>query len=431
MTPVDPTTYESSETFALDCDRKDPLSSYREQFHIPFRGDGDPLIYFAGNSLGLQPQGVCDRIEQELSDWASLGVDGHFEGTTPWYSYHEVFRESAARLVGARPNEVVMMNTLTVNLHLMMVSFFRPTASRFKILMEYPAFPSDTYAIKSQLRVHGLDPNESLIQVRADSEVGTLETAQIITAIDEAGDQLALVLFAGVNYFTGQAYDIPAITEAAHRVGAMAGFDLAHAAGNVLLSMHGWDADFAVWCNYKYLNSGPGAVAGCFVHERHVGNSELPRFSGWWGNDPETRFRMHLQPDFEPVHSADAWQLSNPPILSLAPVRASLDLFDEAGMPALRAKSKRLTGFLVHLLDELPGGRFEMITPREPERRGCQVSILVKDRPKDLLAALHEEGVVCDFREPNVIRVAPVPLYNTFHEVWRFAQVLRKHVNPS
>lgn len=424
-------TYESSEAFALDCDISDPLADFRTRFCIPFRSNQEPLIYFAGNSLGLQPEGVGERIEQELSDWASMGVDGHFEAQTPWYSYHEVLRESAARLVGARPHEVVMMNTLTVNLHLMMVSFFRPTRERFKILMEYPAFPSDTYAIESQLCYHGYNPADALVQVRAATEDSPLETAEIVSAIERHGGQLALVLFGGVNYFTGQAYDIRAIAEAAHRVGTVAGFDLAHAAGNVPLSLHDWNVDFAVWCNYKYLNSGPGAVAGCFVHERHVRNAELPRFAGWWGNDPNKRFRMHLQPEFEPVPSADAWQVSNPPIFSLAPVRVSLDLFDEAGMPALRSKSERLTGFLMYLLDELPRGRFEIITPREPQRRGCQVSMLVHDRPRELLEALHAEGVVCDFREPNVIRVAPVPLYNTFHEVWRFAQVLRRHADVS
>jgi len=423
--------YEPTEAFARECDEADTLAIFRERFHLPRRVNGDPVIYFAGNSLGLQPKAVRAGVEQELADWANLGVDGHFRGATPWYSYHEVFRESAARLVGASPREVVMMNTLTVNLHLMMVSFFRPSSERNRVMMEYPAFPSDTYAITSQLHVHGLDPKDALIAVRPRDGAHLLSTEDILSEIERQSGRLALVLFGGVNYYTGQAYDIRAITEAAHRVGAVAGFDLAHAAGNVLLSLHDWNVDFAVWCHYKYLNSGPGAVAGCFIHERHAENRNLPRFAGWWGNDPDTRFRMHLQAEFDPRASADGWQISNPPILSLAPVRASLDLFDEAGMPALRAKSERLTGYLMFLLDELPRGRFEVVTPREANRRGCQVSILVHDRPRALFDALHGEGVVCDFREPNVIRVAPVPLYNSFHEVWRFAQVLRRHVDAA
>ena len=312
--------YEPSEAFARNCDQADQLASFRDRFHLPRRPNGEPLIYFAGNSLGLQPNGVRAGVEQQLADWAALGVDGHFKGATPWYSYHELFRESAARLIGAWPGEVVLMNTLTVNLHLMMVSFFRPSHERNMIMMEYPAFPSDTYAIRSQLHVHGLNPAEALVEVRPRNGAHLLETADIVAEIERQSGRLALVLFGGVNYFTGQVYDIRAITEAAHRVGAIAGFDLAHAAGNVPLSLHDWNVDFAVWCNYKYLNSGPGAVAGCFVHERHVGNRDLPRFAGWWGNNPDTRFRMHLQPEFEPVSSADGWQISNPPILSLGAV---------------------------------------------------------------------------------------------------------------
>jgi len=418
--------YQPDESFAIRCDRDDPLSRFRDRFHIPLRSDGRPVIYFAGNSLGLQPKGVRERVLQELDDWAALGVDGHFRGETPWYSYHEIFRESGARLVGAQSGEVVMMNSLTVNLHLMMTTFYRPIGAKNKVLMVYPAFPSDTYAVKTHLRSRGVDPNESLIVAKSREGEQLLRDDDIESVITRDADDLALVLLDGVNYFTGQAFDLPCLATVAQRNGVVFGLDLAHAAGNIPLSLHGWGVDFAVWCNYKYLNSGPGAVAGCFVHEKHGKQSELPRLAGWWGNDPDTRFRMHLQPEFIPRLGADGWQVSNPPILSLAPVRASLDLFDEAGMAALRAKSEQLTGYLMYLIDGLSAEGFEIITPREPRRHGCQASIVVKDRARERFDALHAEGVVCDFREPNVIRVAPVPLYNTFHEVWRFAQILAK-----
>ena len=395
----------------------DPLAKFRDRFLFPRKPDGTPVIYFAGNSLGLQPKSVRAVIDQHLYDWAELAVEGHFQGSSKWYSYHEIFRESAARLVGALPHEVVLMNTLTVNLHLMMVSFFRPTRERFKILMEDAAFPSDTYAVRTQLQFHGIDPNDGLLIARP-------RTEDIEELIAREGKQIALVLFGGVNYFSGQVFDFSRITQTAHQQGCIVGFDLAHAAGNVPLRLHEWDIDFAVWCNYKYLNSGPGAVAGCFIHEKHGKNAALPRFAGWWGNDPSTRFRMHLQPEFVPREGADGWQISNPPIFSLAPVRASYDLFDEAGMPLLREKSKRLTGYLQFLLDELSPKRIEVITPREPESRGCQLSMLVHDQPRELFKALQSRGIVCDFREPNVIRVAPVPLYNSFIDVWNFAQAL-------
>lgn len=430
QTPV----FRSDEDFAHALDRDDPLAACRERFHIPARPDGQPVIYLCGNSLGLMPRTAREAVNTELDDWAALAVDGHFHGRNPWYGYHEPLREPAARLVGALPHEVVMMNSLTVNLHLMMVSFYRPTAERFKILIEDCAFPSDRYAAQSQLRCHGFDPDEGLAVLRPRPGEHTLRTEDIEALLEREGPRIALLLLGGVNYYTGQVFDMPRIAAAARRQGCVVGLDLAHAAGNVPLSLHDWDVDFAAWCSYKYLNGGPGAVAGCFVHERHARDTELPRFGGWWGNDPATRFRMHLNERFEPVASADAWQLSNPPILSMAAVRASLAIFDEIGVQRLRAKSQTMTAYLLYLLENLwgrkAGGRakLEIITPLEPEARGCQLSILVHtDEPQRLQQALQDEGVVCDFRPPNVVRVAPVPLYNTYHELWRFAQVLRGH----
>jgi kynureninase len=419
-----PDTFRPDEAFALELDAADPLRAYRDCFHIPCRADGRPAIYFCGHSLGLQPRGVRELLEQELDDWARLGVDAHFRGRFPWYSYHELFRESGARLVGALPGEVVMMNSLTVNLHLMMITFYRPTPERHKILIEEPEFPSDLYAVQSQIRHHGYDPAEALVVVPRQTGSQLTANDDIERILERHGPEIALVLWSGVNFFTGQFFDLPRIVAAAHQAGCRVGFDLAHAAGNVVLHLHDWQVDFAVWCSYKYLNSGPGAVAGCFVHEMHGRDPALPRLAGWWGNDPATRFRMHLQSEFVPRPGADGWQLSNPPILAMAPLRASLALFDQAGMPALRAMSERLTGYLQYLLDELSPGQLEIITPRDPGQRGCQLSILVRDHPQERLRALEREGIVCDFRAPNVIRVAPVPLYNRFHEVWTFAQVL-------
>jgi kynureninase len=420
--------FRTDERFALALDAADPLAGFRERFHIPRRPDGAEAIYFCGNSLGLQPKQVRADLAQELSDWAELAVDAHFRGKHPWYAYHEFVRDAAARLVGARPHEVVCMNGLTVNLHLMLVSFYRPTRERYRILIEDCPFPSDLYAAQTQLRWHGIDPRDGLLIARPRAGEATLRMEDLEARFAREGATIALALLPGVNYFTGQVFDMRRLSAAAHRAGCVAGFDLAHAAGNIALCLHDWEVDFAAWCSYKYLNSGPGAVAGCFVHERHARDRTLRRFGGWWGNDPATRFRMHLNEEFVPVESADAWQLSNPPILALAPVRSALGIFDEAGMPALRAKSRRLTGYLQFLLDQMPSQRYTVITPRDPEQRGCQLSILAHARPKDLLRELEAGGVVCDFREPNVVRVAPVPLYNTFHEVWRFAHVLARHV---
>lgn len=420
--------FSADEDFALKLDAEDPLRDFRGKFHLPLGRDGKPLIYLAGNSLGLMPKAARELVEQELDDWAGLAVDAHLGAETPWYSYHETLREPAARLVGARPVEVICMNSLTVNLHLMMATFYRPTKSRFKILMEDPAFPSDTYAVKSQIVHHGFDSKEALVLARPREGEFTVRQEAIEALLEEQGNEIALVLLAGVNFFTGQLFDIGKVTAAAQKRGCMVGIDLAHAVGNVPLTLHDWNVDFAAWCSYKYLNAGPGAVAGAFVHERHATNRELPRLAGWFGNDPATRFRLHLEPEFIPVASADSWQVSNPPIFSMAPLRASLAIFDEAGgMKALRAKSIQLTGYLEFLLQQAGSQRFTIITPHDPEARGCQLSILAHEHPKELHKKLEAAGVKCDFREPNVIRAAPTPLYNTFHEMWRFAKILSEH----
>jgi kynureninase len=420
--------FSADENFAHQMDAADPLRGFREKFHLPPGKNGQSLIYFAGNSLGLMPKTARKIVEQELDDWAALGVDAHLEAKTPWYSYHENLREPMGRIVGAKPIEVICMNSLTVNIHLMMATFYRPTKSRFKILMEDPAFPSDTYAIKTQIRHHGLDSKEALVVARPCDGEATVRTEDMVALIDQNAESLAVVLLAGVNFFTGQFFDIATITAMAQKHGITVGIDLAHAVGNVPLSMHDWNVDFAVWCSYKYLNSGPGAVAGAFVHERHATNTELPRLAGWFGNDPNTRFRMQLEPEFIPVASADGWQISNPPIFSMAPLLASLAIFDEAGgMRPLREKSKKLTGYLEYLLERAGSNRFTIITPHDPNARGCQLSILAHENPKELHKALEAAGVKADFREPNVIRAAPTPLYNSFHDVWRFVQILADH----
>jgi kynureninase len=420
--------FSADEEFARQLDAEDPLSRFRERFHLPIGKNGKPVIYFAGNSLGLMPKAARKIVEQELDDWATRGVDAHHGAGTPWYSYHETLREPTARLGGAKPIEVICMNSLTVNIHLMMATFFRPTKSRFKILMEDPAFPSDTYAIKTQIIHHGLDPKEALVLARPRKGEFVVRTEEIVDLIEKHHDDLAVVMMGAVNFFTGELFDIPRIASAAQKHGIIAGFDLAHAIGNVPLSLHDWNVDFAVWCSYKYLNAGPGAVAGAFVHDRHATNTKLPRFAGWFGNDPNTRFRMQLEPEFIPVPTADGWQISNPPIFSMAPLRASLAVFDEAGgMTPLRAKSIKLTGYLQFLLEQAGHSQLTVITPPETDARGCQLSILVQEHPKELFGKLQAAGVKCDFREPSVIRAAPTPLYNTFHDVWRFAKILAEH----
>jgi len=426
--PTYPKTFATTESFAQGLDANDPLRHYRDQFHLPRGADGKPLIYFCSHSLGLQPRTVQSLMAQELQNWAELGVEGHFEGKTPWYTYQELLRDSAARLVGAKADEVVFMNGLTVNLHLLMTTFYRPDSRRYKILMDEPTFPSDLYAAKSQLSRKGLDPAEALLTIKPRPGRHTISVEEIEDFLEARGRETALVLLSGINFLTGQWFDMPRITAAAKRQGCAVGFDLAHAVGNVPLHLHDWHVDFAVWCTYKYLNSGPGAVAGCFVHEQHGRNIALPRLAGWWGNDPDTRFQMQLQPEFVPQFGADGWQVSNPPIFALVPIRASQALYDEAGMPALRAKSECLTAYLLYLLDQFPLGEFEVVTPRDPAQRGCQLSLLVRNHPKERLEALGKSGVVGDFREPNTIRVAPAPFYNTFQEVWRFAQILGQQV---
>jgi kynureninase len=421
-------TFSAGEDFAKQLDAEDSFRPFRDKFHLPLGKDDQPLIYFAGNSLGLMPKSAREIVDQELDDWAKLGVDAHLGAKTPWYTYHEPLREPMARIVGAKPVEVICMNSLTVNLHLLMSTFYRPTKSRFKILMEDPAFPSDTYAIKTQIRHHGLDPKDALVLASPRKTEFTVRTEDVVDLIEKNRDSLAIVWLAGVNFFTGQLFDMPTITKAAQKNGIIVGFDLAHAAGNVPLAMHDWNVDFAVWCTYKYLNAGPGAIGGAYLHERHATNTKLPRLAGWFGNDPNTRFQMQLEPEFVPVASANAWQVSNPPIFSMAPLLASLSIFDEAGgMEKLRAKSLKLTGYLEFLISNAGSKRYSVITPPDVNARGCQLSILAHEHPKELFKELQAAGVKCDFREPNVIRVAPTPLYNTFHEAWRFAKILRAH----
>ncbi|GAB2616563.1 kynureninase [Novilysobacter erysipheiresistens] len=415
---TDPYPLDLAHARALDA--ADPLPTLRAEFHVPRHGDGEQA-YFVGNSLGLQPRGARAQVEDVLDKWSMEAVEGHFRGNSQWMSYHHLMSESLARLVGARPQEVVAMNSLTANLHLMMVSFYRPTAERPAILIEAGSFPSDRYAVESQIAFHGFDPTTDLIELAPDQPGGLFSMEAIGRAIAEHGPRLALVLWPGVQYRTGQAFDLAEITRLAHQAGALCGLDLAHAVGNTELALHDSNADFAVWCHYKYLNSGPGAVAGCFVHERHADNRELPRFAGWWGHDASTRFQMG--PDFVPTSGAEGWQLSNPPILGLAPLRASLDLFDRVGMPALRAKSLRLTGYLEALIDAHLGDILEVLTPKTPAQRGCQLSIRVRgghEQGRELFGYLSDNGVLGDWREPDVIRISPAPLYNTHEDVLRF-----------
>ncbi|MEO8460307.1 MAG: kynureninase [Dokdonella sp.] len=415
---------DSSRDWAEAQDAADPLAVFRAEFLIPRHVDGSDQAYFCGNSLGLQPRGVRQALIDELDDWQTHGVEGHFRGRHPWMNYHEFVRDNLAAVVGAETGEVVAMNSLTANLHLMMVSFYRPDSKRNAILIEKHAFPSDRYAVESQVRFHGYDPADSLIELAGDEATGTLSQDEILRSIDEHGERIALVMLPGVQYLTGQAFDLQAITRAAQRKGCIVGFDLAHAAGNLPLALHDAGCDFAVWCSYKYLNSGPGAVAGCFVHARHA-RSERPRFAGWWGHDKESRFRMG--PDFQPTPGADGWQLSNPPILALAPLRISLEIFQRAGMARLRAKSEAMTGYLESLLRAKAVDALDIVTPSEPARRGCQLSLRVKgprEAGRSLFDHLHARGIVVDWREPDVIRAAPVPLYNRYTDCWRFADAV-------
>ena len=422
--------FENRMDFATRMDREDPLAGFRDQFHIPVRDSLGEEIYFCGNSLGLQPKRTREFVNEELAEWESLAVRGHFSAQRPWMPYHEFLTDKTARLVGAKPEEVVNMNSLTVNLHLMLVSFYRPTKSRYKLVIESPAFPSDRYATESQVRFHGFDPEDALVEIAPRPGEATIRQEDIEDLIAREGESIALIMLPGVQYYSGQVFDMKKITELGHERGCVVGFDLAHATGNLVMQLHDWDVDFAVWCNYKYMNSGPGAVAGCFVHERHH-HADLPRFAGWWGHDKETRFQMGLE--FVPIRTAEGWQLSNPPILALAPILASLEIFEEAGMNALREKSGKLTGYLEFMLKDRLKDRIEIITPTNPAERGCQLSLRVvggrADDGRRLFKALEEEGVIGDWREPDVIRVAPVPLYNRFRDVFRFTEILERELD--
>ena len=414
--------YKNTADFASELDAKDELQHYRNEFHIPLQKNGEDHIYMCGNSLGLQPKRTKEFLNQELEDWATFGVEGHFHAKNPWMPYHEFLTESYAKIVGAKPAEVVAMNTLTVNLHLMLVSFYRPNENRHKIIIEGDAFPSDIYAVESQIKHHGLTPETSLIKLRPRNGESAIRTEDIQEIIEREGDEIALIMLGGVNYYTGQVFDFEKITKIAHNRGINVGFDLAHAAGNIKLELHKWGVDFAVWCSYKYLNSGPGSVAAAFVHEKHH-QSNLLRFAGWWGHNKEDRFKM---PDnFVPISTAEGWQLSNPPILSLAAIRASLSIFDEVGIDKLVSKSKKLTDYLVFLLNSIETDRIEIITPKE---RGCQLSIRVKNGDKKLFDSITVKGVIADWREPDVIRVAPIPLYNSFQDVFKFYTILEEEL---
>ncbi len=415
-----------SRLFSLDharsLDAADPLRPFRRQFIFPEATAEGPVIYFTGNSLGLQPIGTREAVMQELDDWARYGVEGHFKAATPWVSYHEALIPPLAELVGARPIEVTAMNSLTVNLHLLMVSFYRPTARRYKILIEPHAFPSDRYAVRSQLRFHGYDPDEGLIIAPADAG-GRLDHAALYRLLETRGEEVALLLMGGVNYYTGQVSDMATITRKAHARGITVGFDLAHAVGNIPLALHDWGVDFAAWCSYKYLNGGPGGVAGIFIHEKHLGQHEIPRFEGWWGHDKTTRFAM---PDrFAPLPTAEAWQLSNVPILLMAALRPSLELFRQAGMGRLRAKALRMWDYFHALMKAIDDPRIEVITPTEPPAHGCQISLRISRAGRKVYEALTASDVYVDWRFPDVIRAAPVPLYNSFEDVYRFADRLQ------
>ena len=416
--------FDTSVEFAASQDARDPLAKYRDEFYFPRTDNGSDAIYLCGHSLGLQPKRVREYIEQELKDWQDLGVEGHFRGHHPWASYHRTLTDKTARLVGAKPVEVVAMNSLTVNLHLMMVSFYRPTAQRHKIVIEGGAFPSDQYAVKSHLRSRGYHPDESLLELIPRPGETTIREEDIQGLIAREGHLIALIMLGGVNYATGQAFDMAAITAAGHKKGCVVGFDLAHAAGNLALQLHDWNVDFAVWCSYKYLNGGPGCVGGCFVHERHANEISLPRYAGWWGHDEQSRFQMG--PDFHPMPGAEGWQLSNPSILSMAALRASMDIFDEAGIAGLREKSVSVTGYLEWLLDQHASEKFSIITPRDPGRRGAQLSLRIAGQGRAICDRLAHEGIICDWREPNILRAAPVPLYNSYRDVHRFVQEFTK-----
>ena len=415
-----PTSYETGAEFAARMDADDPLASFRARFFLPKTASGADCVYLCGHSLGLQPKKAKDYIEQELRDWADLGVEGHFRARSPWMPYHRLLTEQTAELVGDKPQEVVVMNSLTVNLHLMMVSFYRPTPERHKIVVERGAFPSDQYAVKSHIKVHGYDPESALIELTPGPGEFCVRDEDVEELIGREGEAISLILLGGVNYATGQAFDMQGITTSGHARGCVVGFDLAHAAGNLPLRLHEWGPDFAVWCSYKYLNGGPGCVGGCFVHERHARAWKLPRYAGWWGHEEKIRFEMTSE--FQPMAGAEGWQLSNPPILALAPLRVSMEIFHGAGMERLRAKSVALTGYLQFLLEGISSSKFSVITPRESKRRGAQISMRIPDKGRAFCEELARAGVIGDWREPDILRVAPVPLYNSYQDVYEFVR---------
>ncbi len=414
--------YKNTLQFAQEMDAQDPLAEFKSEFHFPHK-NGQQQLYFCGNSLGLQPKATAAYLNEELEDWAKLGVDGHTDARHPWKPYHEFLTETMAEIVGAKPQEVVMMNSLTVNLHLMLVSFYQPTPKRRKIIIESDAFPSDKYAVKSQLNLHGFDPVQDLIEWTPRPGEHHCRLEDLETIFEENTGEIALILIGTTNYYTGQAFPLNKITRLGHAYGAKVGFDLAHGAGNIQPNLHDVGADFAVWCSYKYLNSGPGSVGGCFVHERHANNPDLNRFAGWWGHNKDTRFNMRQ--DFDPIPGAEGWQLSNPPILSLAAIRASLDLIKKADFKRLREKSIKITGYLEYLMQQIPGDAIHIITPTEPENRGCQLSIELKTAGKTFFEELTKAGVIADWREPNVIRLAPVPIYTSYEDVFRLVELIK------
>lgn len=414
--------FENTLEFAKQLDALDPLRKYRDEFHFP-RVNGKEVIYFTGNSLGLQPKRTKRYVDEVMTDWRELAVEGHFQAEKPWWDYHERLAEPLAKVVGAQTKEVSVMNTLTVNLHLLMVSFYRPTTKRYKIICEEKAFPSDQYMLQSQVRFHGFTAKDAIIEVKKRKGEDFWRTADVIAKIEQVGDELALVLIGGVNYYNGQVFDMEAITKAGKSAGALVGWDLAHAVGNIELKLHDWDVDFAAWCSYKYMNSGPGNASGVFVHERHLDKKDIPRFEGWWGTKKETRFLM--RPEFEPIATADAWQISNIPVLSVAPYLASLELFEEVGMEALIEKRDKIVAYLEFVLQEIDkavDSSFEIITPRD---RACQLSVFLHGEGKSLFDYLMGNGVITDWREPNVIRLAPAPFYCSFEDMYRFGQILK------
>ncbi len=415
--------YQNTLAYAQQQDNEDKLSYLRDKFHIPTDKKGNPWLYFTGNSLGLQPKTTQQYIQQELDDWAKFGVEGHFEAKNPWMPYHELLTNKMAKIVGAKPLEVVVMNTLTTNLHLLMVSFYQPTKTKFKIVIESDAFPSDRYAVESQLKFHGFNPKEALVEWSPRKGEELLHIEDLESILEKDGDAIALLLIGGLNYYTGQYLDLKRIAELGHAKNCMVGIDLAHGAGNIQPNLHESGVDFAAWCTYKYLNSGPGSLAGLFVHEKHANNKDLPRFAGWWNHNKETRFNMR-QP-FDVMPGAEGWQLSNPPILSMAAIRASLDMFDEVGMDALREKSEKLTGYFEFLINEIDTDRIKIITPTKTSERGCQLSIQVKNADKSLHQKLTDKNIITDWREPDVIRCAPVPMYNTFEDVYTMVSILK------